>query len=120
MPHSNAANPRIKSAYKRCCRTSGAYMLAQKGRGPKGQQSGSARSTMKTANPANAMGQFRAHSKLSPYFRGSRLRSAKNPAARTITPDQWWLYSDHASSFASLGALAPLNWVSFTATLKGV
>src|SRR5271156_605983 len=98
--HSNAAKHRMSTATARCCSTSGAVKLAQKGRGPKGQFSGSARSRMKTDRPAKESGQKRAQ-----RMPGKRLAKASSPAAKTIRPAQWWLYSDHSLSVASLLAV---------------
>src|SRR6202041_1805858 len=69
--HSNAAKHRMSKAAARCCNTSGAEKLAQKGRGPKGQFSGSARNKIKMDRPANESGQKRAH-----RIPAKRLRNA--------------------------------------------
>src|SRR6201999_2707107 len=106
--HSKAAKQRISTAAARCCNTSGAEKLAQKGRGPNGQFSGSARSRMKTDRAAKESGQKRAQ-----RMPGKRLAKARRPAANTIKPAQWWLYSDHSLSVASL---APVGWNSATCT----
>src|ERR1700721_4614450 len=81
--HSNMAKHKMSSAAARCSNTSGAEKLAQKGRGPKGQFSGSARSKIKMDRPAKVGGQKRAH-----RMRGKWLANASRPATTTIKPAQ--------------------------------
>src|ERR1700678_3511137 len=81
--HSNMAKHRMRSAAARCSNTSGAEKLAQKGRGPNGQFSGSARSKIKMERPAKEAGQKRAH-----RMRAKRLANASKPATNTIKPAQ--------------------------------
>src|ERR1700677_508863 len=80
---SKAAKQRISTAAARCGSTSGAVKLAQKGRGPNGQFSGSARSRMKTDRAAKESGQKRAQ-----CMPRKRLAKASSPAAKTIKPAQ--------------------------------
>src|ERR1700723_1337754 len=81
--HSNTAKHRMSKAAARCSNTSGAEKLAQKGRGPNGQFSGSARSRMKMDRPAKVIGQKRAHRRKVKW-----LANASRPATRTIRPAQ--------------------------------
>src|SRR5271170_4062180 len=94
--HSKMAKAVMSSAYMRCCNTSGDEKLAQNGRGPSGQFSGSARRTIKIASPINSSGQWCAHLNCRDLD-----SSASNPATSTIKPAQWWLYSLHALSLES-------------------
>src|ERR1700691_4459185 len=110
--HSNAAKHRMSTAAARCCSTSGEEKLAQKGRGPRGQFSGSARSRMKMDRPAKESGQKRAQ-----RMPGKRLAKASSPAANTTKPSQGWVYSDHSRSVRSL---APVGWNSATCTSVSV
>src|ERR1700679_2489380 len=81
--HSKMAKHRMSKAAARCANTSGAEKLAQKGRGPNGQFSGSARSKIKIDSPAKVAGQKRAH-----RMRWKRLTNASRPAINTIKPAQ--------------------------------
>src|ERR1700677_1019048 len=81
--HSKTAKHKMSNAAARCANTSGAEKLAQKGRGPNGQFSGSARNKMKIERPPKASGQNRAH-----RMPGKRLAKASSPASKTIRPAQ--------------------------------
>jgi len=70
----------INTAYKRCCSTSGAVKLPQNARGPSGStrvgaQHNEHREPRKDNRPVSRHPDF-----------GNRLKRAKSPAARTITP----------------------------------
>ena len=85
----------------RCCRTSTSRKLSKKPMLPNGQTSGSERTNRNTASPSSPSGQCRAQ-RTPP-----RCSRPASPIPSTNRPDQWWLYSLHATSFALRSGRSP-------------